>query len=180
MRKPDRRIVRLLKNVDPRLSVQWNGRVSRWEIFSQRSQLRPSERCKWDRICTFWLDGRQVGISVPKPIDRWHIFFWQGPKGQYRDLDTNVVDEIQARDMWRARTKDISDDLAEEEEKDHALKRRRQKNYMQALATEHPHFRHMHQDIVRNGRYRWIKHRPINYRMSGPNLKIRDKRRVKV
>ncbi len=168
MRKPDDRIVHLLQNVDSGLSVSWNGRVSRWEIWSQRRHLRPSERCKWEPICSFYLNGRLVRISAPKKIDRWHIFFWQGPNGEYRDLTSDIITDVQARDMWKKRSKDIWRELDEEDEAKRALEHRRRKNHFQALASDHPHLRLAHQDVMRNGRYHWIKHHATNFQVGGP------------
>jgi hypothetical protein len=168
MFKPEKRIVRLLQNIDPGLSLAWNGRVDRWEIFAQRKQLRPSERMKWEPICSFYLNGQFTRISAPKPIDRFHIFFWQGPNGEHRDISTNIVDEVQARDMWQKRAKDIWTELEDEDAEKKKLELRRTQSYHQALATEHPHLRRTHQDIVRNGRHHWTKHFPINYRVGGP------------
>jgi len=168
MRKPDKRIVRLLKNIDSGLSLAWNGRVNRWDLFSQRKLLKESERQKWDQVCVFYMNGKKHKLLMPKPIDRFHIFFWEGPEGQYRDLTTNIVEDVMARDMWKKRRKDAWLDMDREDRDARVLKKKQLVSQAQDWAREHPHFRKQHLDIMRNGRRRWMKHFPINHAVGGP------------
>lgn len=114
------------------------------------------------------MGGSPCKLYEPKPVDRWHVFFWEGPEGQYRDLDMNVVDEVQSRDMWRlGRVKDILDDderrLIQKYEADNRRQRERIKDITKELDGP------LRRDVFADGPFtRLMRHHPANWNIAAP------------
>lgn len=168
MRLAPRSIRLALARIDPDLSVQWNRGRSRWEVFARRKLLRPAQRKRFVPVCSFRWAGRPCLILEPKPIDRWHIMFWEGPRGEYRDLDMNLVDEVHRRDMWRERLKDIVDghDRLARQNEERREKKRRQDFRDATLEVDGP----LRRDICADGPCPtdWVRHHPANWTADAP------------
>jgi len=170
LRTPDKSIVKALQMVDPGLSVQWNRGRFRWEIFSTRRNLPPSKRKRFVHVCTFYLDGVKHRLLETKPIDRWHVLFWEGPEGQYRELDYNLIAEVQSRDSWKmGRLKDILDDderrLVRKYEADNRSAKENMRDTIKELDGP------LRRDIFSsdgNALTRLMRHHPANWNIAAP------------
>ena len=175
--KPDRYILNELKKLDENLSVQWNGRKCRWEVFYRRHFLRPSERKRFSHIATFYDRGVPIKLYEPKPIDRWHICFWEGDNGEFRTLDYGLILQLKEWDNWRhARTDDIWLAAEKEEYEEERKKSKEQKEMFRDIALENDGaLRKQMDDFTSFNKRGWHVWTPTNHRV-GIDFKNKKKK----
>lgn len=168
--EPDRVISKELKRLDENLGLQWNRKRCRWETYYRRRFLRPSERRRFEPICMFYRGGFKINICEAKPIDRFHICFWQGPQGQFRPLSSGLIDHLRSLDTWTGiRPKDIWLGIEANEEREEELRQRRTRGKFEDIIRDNDgQFRRELSNLRYGNRTHWARHYPANWRIGDP------------
>tara|TARA_R100000781_G_scaffold22528_2_gene16744 strand:+ start:685 stop:1044 length:360 start_codon:yes stop_codon:yes gene_type:complete len=116
-------------------------------------------------------------LYEPKPIDRWHICFWEGDNGEFRSLDYGLILQLKEWDNWRhARPDDIWLAAEKEEYEEERRSSRQQKEMYKDIALENDGaLRKQMDDWEYQNNRGWHVWNPTNYQV-GIDFKNKKKK----